>query len=229
MSLASLSLGIKRKEFRANDASSKHADGIFETRRETALRSSGYRCVRCGYESVTETKGGKKSRLHVHHLDDDHHNNEPSNLAPHCSLDHAYHHIGCDAPTSGGSVGWASKMRIGYAPELTAEDLNHLQRACGAAMGNELERELALEIITLLGVLAGPVKDEFGTFKSKDFAACFSSMSEAQYENRYEFIDGLRVLFSPDILQVVGQDMLDDARLLPVKSWEGVAHGLGFS
>lgn len=229
MSVLPLSLGIKRKAFRANDASAKHADGIFDARRETALRGTSYRCVRCGYESVSEAKGTKKTRLHVHHLDDDHHNNEPDNLAPHCSLDHAYHHIGCDAATTGGSQGWASRMRIAYVPELAAEDLNHLQRACGAAMSNDSERAIALEIIDLLGVLSGPVKDEFGTYKAKDFAACFSSMSDGQYEQRYEYIEGLRVLFSPELLQGVGQEMLEDARLFPVSRWEGVANGLGFT
>lgn len=229
MSLLPLNLGIKRKEFRANDASAKHADSIFETRRDAALRGAAYRCIRCGYESVAEAKDVKKSRLHVHHLDDDHHNNEPANLGPYCSLDHAYHHIGCDAPTTGGSLGWAGQMRIAFVPELAAEDLNHLQRACGAAMGNAIEREIALEIIDLLGVLAGPVKDVFGTYKSKDFAACFASMTEAQYEQRFEYIDGLRVLFSPAILQNVGQEMLEDARLLSINRWEGVANGLGLT
>lgn len=229
MSLSPLSLGIKRKEFRTNDANAKHADGIFETRRDDALRRASYRCTRCGYESVAEVRNGKSSRLHVHHLDDDHHNNEPANFAPHCSLDHAYHHIGCDAPTTGGSPGWASQMRIAYVPELAAEDLNHLQRACGAAMSNPVERVIALEIIDLLGVLAGPVKDVFGTYKSKDFAACFASMTEGQYDQRFEYIDGLRVLFSPKILQNVGQEMLEDARLLPITRWEGVANGLGLT
>lgn len=226
MGLEPLCLGIKRGEFRANDANAKQADLVFEAVRNNALRLHGYRCVRCSYESAADVKGTRKSKLQVHHLDDDHHNNEPENLTPHCSLDHAYHHIGCDAKTPGGSMGWASQMRIAYAPEVTAEDLNLLQRACGAAVTSDDEREIALEIVGLLGVLAGPVKDVFGSFQAKDFAAVFSKMSAAEYAQRHDYVDGLRVLFHPDILRAVGQEFLEDARLFPVKSWEGVANGL---
>lgn len=229
MQFEPLCIGIKRGEFRANDAHAKQADVVFDARRDAALRKQSYRCVRCGYESAESSKQKKRSNLHVHHKDNDHHNNEPDNYEPHCSLDHAYHHIGCDAPTPGGSKGWASQMRMGFAPELSAEDMNHLQRACGAALGNEKERAIALEVIGLLGVLAMPVNEVFNSFHAKDFAACFAKMDEAEYEQRHEHVEGLRLLFHPDILKMVGAEMLQDSPLFPVKSWEGVADGLGIS
>lgn len=224
-----LNIGIKRGVFRANDAHSKHADVVFETQREPALRKTAYRCVRCGYESTENAKSRKRSYLHVHHLDNDHQHNEPENHAPHCSLDHAYHHIGCDAPTSGGSKGWASQMRIAYVPEISAEDMNCLQRAVGAALADPKEKAIATQIVDLLGVLAMPVRDVYGTFKAKDFAACFSDMSPGEYESRGVQVDGLRVLFHRDILEQVGGEMLLDTPLFPVKSWEGVVNGLGIS
>lgn len=229
MSLEPLCIGIKRGEFRANDAGSKQADAVFDTRREASLRRTSYRCIRCGYESAEDIKRKKRTYLQVHHLDDDHHNNEPENLTPHCSLDHAYHHIGCDAPTSGGSTGWATKMRVAFVPELSPEDLNHLQRAIGAALSSPQEKELAMEIIGLLGVLTQPVRDVFNSHQAKDFAAAFASMTPIEYEQRHQYVEGLRLLFHPEILTAVGADMLDDSPLFPVKSWEGVVNGLGLS
>lgn len=225
MHLEPLVIGIKRGIFRANDAGAKAADIVFETTRELSLRKAAYRCVRCGYESSDSKKPAKKSVLHVHHMDNDHANNEPENHQPHCSLDHAYHHIGCDAPTLGGSKGWASQMRIAYIPELPAEDLNGLQRAIGAALSSPQEKAAAEEMIDLLGVLSLPVRDVLGSFYAKDFAACFSNMSEAEYEQRDDTVQGLRVLFHPNILKLVGGEMLVDSPLFPVKSWEGIASG----
>lgn len=227
MYLELLRIGIKRSQFRDNDAQAKQADSIFEAGRDAALRKAAFRCARCGYESQEDLKRKKRSALHVHHLDNDHHNNEPENHAPHCSLDHAYHHIGCDAPTPGGFKGWASQMRIAYVPEVQAEDLNQLQRAAGAALSSPEEQKNAAEILQMLGVLAFPVRDELGSFKAKDFAAGLSSLSDAEYERCDAVIDGLRVLFHLDILRQVGQEMLADSPLFPVKSWEGMARGSG--
>ncbi len=227
MQLEPLCIGIKRGVFRANDHDAKKADSVFEATRLQALRKTSYRCARCSYESSDDIKKRKKSVLHVHHADNDHHNNEPENHVPHCSLDHAYHHIGCDAPTLGGSSGWASKMLIAYAPEVGAEDMNQLQRAVGAALTDPKELEVANEIVDLLGSLSLPVRDVLGSFKAKDFAACFGSMSETEYQQRGQVADEFRVLFHPDILRQVGAEMLADAPLFPVKSWEGVASGLG--
>lgn len=227
MSLEPLCIGIKRGVFRANDDNSKQADLVFAPQREAALKKSGYRCVRCNYESTEDPKRKKRSVLHVHHRDNDHHHNEPENLLPHCALDHAYHHIGCDAPTPGGARGWASQMRIAYVPELAAEDFNHLQRALGAAMQDPEAREVAGEILGLLGVLSMPVKEVFGTFQAKDFAAAFSKLSEVEYAERSDRAGGLRVLFHPDILIQSGSELLGDAPLFPVKSWGVVANGAG--
>lgn len=227
MQLGPLLIGIKRGLFRANDANAKNADALFESTRVQSLQRTAYRCARCGYESSADVKKRKSSVLHVHHVDDDHHNNEPENHLPHCSLDHAYHHIGCDAPTTGGSRGWASQMVIAYAPEVSSEDLNHLQRAAGAALSDPKESEVAKEILGFLAALSLPVRDVLGSCKAKDFAACFGTMSPAEYEQRGEVVSGFRVLFHPDILRAVGGEMLVDAPLFPVKSWEGVASGLG--
>ena len=227
MSLEPLTIGIKRGTFRVNDAQAKRADSAFELGRPAALRQTKYRCARCFYESQDNPARKRKSSLHVHHLDNDHQNNEPGNYMPICSLDHAYHHIGCDAPTSGGSAGWASQMVIAFIPEIEAETLNAFQRAVGAALTDPDEAELAFEMVSLLGATSLPVRDVMGSFQAKDFAAAFGAMKEADYHQRDRATAGLRVLFHPNILKAVGAEMLADSPLFTVKQWEGVSRGFG--
>lgn len=222
-----LCIGIKRGKFRDNDATAKQADAVFETQRLGALQSAQYRCERCGYESSVDLKKNRHSVLHIHHKDDNHHNNEPENFIAYCSLDHAYHHIGCDAPSVGGARGWASQMRIAFVPEIASEDMNHLQRAIGAALTDPTEKEVATQMMDLLSILSLPVRDGMGSSQSKDFAAAFGSMSEKEYEDRLKAVEGLRVLFHPDLLKQVGNELLIDSPLFSVNSWEGIGSGFG--
>lgn len=217
-----LCVGIKRSAFRANDARSSVADAEFEAMREPALAAGRYRCRYCGYESTPNLAKKRPSALQVHHLDDDHHNNEPRNLAAVDSLCHAYHHIGCNAPSPGAPQGWSDRLRMAYLPEVSAEDVNVLQRAIGAALLDDAERAVAQEILKLLGALALPVRDAWGSNKAGDFAACLSNMTSGEYERAQHALSGLRVLFHPEILKISGQQLLDDAPLLSVRSWDGL-------
>lgn len=221
MPKAPLQIGIKRGVHRRDDAFSAAADAAFDPVRGKALESARYRCVRCGLESVaTPAPKRRSSSLQVHHLDDDHHNNEPGNLAAYCDLDHAVHHIGCDAPTTGGHFGWASKMRIAHIPGLTSEEVNLLQRAIGAALADPGLKAVADEMLSLLAVMALPVADIYASSKAKDFAAAMAAMTDSEYEERR--VDGLRVLFHPDILRAAGEQMVADQPLLATRTWSSV-------
>jgi len=219
-----LNIGIKRGTHRRDDANAALADAAFEPVRKAALGRSKYKCVRCGLESGVNLVTKKKSALQVHHVDNNHHNNDdPNNLQAYCDLDHAVHHIGCDAPTAGGNAGWASQMRVAYIPGLSAEDLNLLQRAIGAALTEPTLKDAANEILTMLGVLTLPVRDVFGSSKSKDFAVAMAQLSEVEYEDRC--VDGLRVLFHPNILKQAGAQMVIDQPLLTSRTWSTLLDG----
>jgi hypothetical protein len=219
--MSDLLIGIKRKVHRRDDRGALGADAEFTALRKAALEQSGYRCVRCGLESPAIAS--RTSALQVHHADDDHANNAPNNLHPYCTLDHAVHHIGCDAPSAGGHEGWASRMRIGYIPALSAEDLNLLQRAVGAALAEPTFEPIAQQVLSLLGVLSLPVRDVYGSNQAKDFAAAMSVMTDVQYEDRK--VDGLRVLFHPDILKEAGARMVTDQPLMAPKNWQTLVKG----
>lgn len=215
-----LKLGIKRQPHRRQDAQAGVADAEFAAVRDGALRRNGWRCVDCGWKSEPKPGGRTRSSLQVHHLDDDHANNDEANLAPKCQLDHAYHHIGCDAASIGGHQGLASRMRIAAAPWISAEDLNLLQMAIGAAWGDGSQGAAAQAIYGALMQLTRPVQDVWGTHHAKDFAAALERLTPAQYEQRK--VDDLRVLFHPQLLQEAGESWQQDYPLLPATSWPEV-------
>lgn len=210
-------IGIKRSVHRAQDASAALADAAFEPMRQAALVRANYKCVRCGLESGANPATKKRSALQVHHVDNDHHNNDAENFQAHCDLDHAIHHIGCDAPSTGGNTGWATQMRIAHIPQLSIEDANLLQRAIGAALAEPQLKASALEMISLLGTFTLPVRDVCGSCFAKDFAAAMADMTAAEYENRQ--VGGLTVLFHPDILKQAGAQMVADHPLYTPKTW----------
>ena len=218
-----LKLGIKRTVFRAHDGGAASADAEFQAVRDGALQAARYKCRFCGFESVAAAS--KTSLLHVHHMDNDHANNQPENLVPSCCLDHSLHHIGCDAPTKGGDAGWATQMRIAYAPELSAADFNLLQRAIGAALDDPDVGAAAVEMNALLGVLTFPVRDVLGSSKAKDFAAAFANMTDPQYNERKT--DGLQVLFHPSIQRQAGAELLQENKRMRPGAWEGLLDGIG--
>lgn len=223
--IVELAIGIKRKVFRDNDAYSAGADLAFAPKREGALRAAGFRCQACHYESSAmaspSAAKAKPTFLQVHHLDDDHGNNDTSNLAALDWMCHAYHHIGCDAPSigmDGASHGMASNMRIAYVPELKPGDLNNLLRALGAQLlGDEAQRAKAVRLLELLVLLTQSVRDAFGTCHAKDFAAAMAQLSQQEYEQQ-SGVDGLRVIFSPKLLQLAGKQMMQD-HPMPLSAW----------
>ena len=109
-------------------------------------------------------------------------------------------------------------MRIGYIPALSAEDVNLLQRAAGAALADPALAETASKVLSLLGALSLPVRDVYGSNQAKDFSAAMSVMTDVQYDDRK--VDGLRVLFHPDILKEAGARMVTDQPLMAPKNWQ---------
>jgi len=222
-----LRLGIKRKTHRRDDAQAAQADAEFAAVRHKALERSGYRCVDCGYKSQPAGNrgdvGGSGSSLQVHHVNDDHSDNQEQNLAGKSVLCHAYHHVGCDAESSGGHGGWSSQMRVAYAPDLPPSDMNLLQLAVGVAMasGGDAQKKAAQAIYTHLMLLTRPVVDGWGTSEAKNFAAAMSRLSESQYERRR--VNDLRLVFHPDLLKNQAGNWLKDYAIMKPEAWASLA------
>lgn len=218
--MLSLLLGIKRSIFRVNDPRRSKADAEFKAKRPNVLIKYNHTCQACLYES----KVG--SHMDVHHLNDDHHNNEDSNLVPACHTCHPYQHVGelarrADIP--GEAMG---RTLIATIPEISARDLNLLQRAIGVALHDAEQAPIALQMIEKLANRAIWVKAEFGTFESGDFAAALAQLTPEEYENRAESISDLRILFNEEASKRLGKEMMIDYPTMPIKSWAEVNKGV---
>lgn len=216
-----LRLAIKRKTHRRDDAKAAQADAEFAAVRQSVLKRHGWRCVDCGWKSERRPGAKEPCSLQVHHLNDDHTDNREDNLAPKCALDHAYHHIGCEAASAGGHPGMAAQMRVAHAPDIGASDLNLLQMAIGAAWKDAALGPAARAIYERLMRLTRPVLQAWGTHHAKDFAAAFAAMTPAQYEARR--VDDLRIVFHPDVLQRLAQTWKQDYPLMPPAAWAELA------
>lgn len=214
-----LIIGIKRLRFRANDSRRKAADAEYRAKRPGVIERSNGRCLYCSYSS--------RKHNEVHHRDDDHHNNDDSNLVIACRACHPYQHIG--EPSKAGNTeiageGLGAKTILVAMPEVSPQDLNHLQRAIGAALLDPNEARVARAILEHLSeVRTPPVKQVWETCLPVNFAAALAQLSSKEYEGREGAVGHLRLIFKEDLLEQFGRQLLLDYPALPVKSWEGVA------
>jgi intracellular multiplication protein IcmJ len=213
-----LLIGVIRNAayYRANDAQRGRFDAEFQARRPAALTAGKYRCAFCGWLS--------RKNNEVHHLDGNHANNELSNFAVVDGLCHAYHHLGQRAASERFAAdNLAEKTRLAAIPELSAQDLNLLQRAIGAALLDEREAPVAKQMVHHLAARCKPVADAFGTYMPGDFAAGMVKLDDESYQHRENVVGMLRLLFSGDLLQHHGRKFNEDFPALPVGTWEEVA------
>lgn len=219
--LLKLVIGIKRLRFRENDPRRSRADAEFAAKRPGVLASQAYTCAGCSYISKVS------SHLDVHHLDDDHHNNEPANLVAACHTCHPYQHVGeLVRRTDVRGEGLGNVTLLASIPEVDAANMNLLQRALGVALLDEREAPFAKRIIERLAERANLVEEEFGSFRPADVAAGMATLNDAQYGARVDVVDDIRLLFNADTLKMLGQEMVKDCPALPVKVWKDAASSL---
>lgn len=210
--------GIKRRAFRGEDPRSKAADAEYQAKRPGALRRQNHVCGACGYRS----EGNQ-----IHHLDDDHGNNSDGNLGCACILCHPYQHVGeASRATEALGEGLGKSMVLSMIPELSAVDLNHLQRVLGVALDDPAERPHAERIHAALTARADSTVESFGTAKTADFAAAMSQMEDDDYQARGDALLPLRLVFSPYYLRQVAKKFSAEHPALAVNSWGAVMAGL---
>lgn len=217
--------GIKRRMTRANDANSAAADAGLKAKRPGVLSRARFICAGCRYSARAA------QHLDVHHIDDDHHNNDDANLASACHTCHPYQHIGeLVKRTDVWGEGLGKKTVLATIPEVSASDMNLLQRAIGLALAAETshphEAAIAKEISDALFERADHTALAFGTHSPASFAAALSELDSDQYAARGEVIQDQRLLFSPAVLKQLGAEFAADYPSLPLPSWVAVAEGL---
>lgn len=213
-----LRIGVIRDSayYRANSALRDRADAEYKAVRPASMAKGKYTCVYCNWVS--------REHNECHHKDGNHANNDQSNHLVVDSLCHGYHHIGQRASQERFSAdNLGDKTLIAAIPELTAEDLNLLQRAIGVALLDEGEdKEIAREILQILSDRATAVKNALGTFRPGDIAAAMARLSDMQYEERDAVCAPMRVLFRQDLLEAEGRKFKKDYPGLPLESWPAI-------
>lgn len=105
-------IGVKRKIWRRDDEHAALADAAFEPKRKAILARDNYTCRFCGFRASKYQE--------IHHLDDDHTNQNDDNLATVCTLCHQVHHLGMFSMRNAGF--------LAALPEFTQTEVNHFCR-----------------------------------------------------------------------------------------------------
>ncbi|WP_323025695.1 type IVB secretion system protein IcmJDotN [Castellaniella sp.] len=105
-------IGVKRGVWRRDDEHAALADEAFAPKRKSVFERDGYACRYCGFKASKYQE--------VHHMDDNHANNDVENLLTVCTLCHQVHHLGMFAMRNAGF--------LAVLPEFTQAEVNHLCR-----------------------------------------------------------------------------------------------------
>lgn len=105
-------LSVKRKLWRQDDEHAIMHDEKYKGVRDKVLMRDKYTCCHCGFKFHKFQE--------VHHLDDDHSNQDESNLKTICSLCHQVYHLGMTALRNSGF--------IAYIPQLRQTEINSICR-----------------------------------------------------------------------------------------------------
>ncbi|MEJ8837584.1 hypothetical protein [Ramlibacter sp. AN1133] len=216
--MSKLQLGVIRDEryYRANNAQRERADAEYRARRPASMAAGKYRCIYCGHESQKHNE--------CHHMDGNHANNAPDNHKVVDTLCHAYHHLGQRAASERFAAdNLGDRTILAAIPEISAEDLNLLQRIAGVALLDPKEAPMAKQVLQTLAKRHRPVGEAFGTFLPGDFAAAMVRLDEEAYQHRGTTMGKLRMLFHEDFLRKQGEKFKDDYPALPVQTWERIA------
>lgn len=207
-----LVISAKKLAWRSADQHATESDQAFAKIREQILLRDQYRCQFCGFTS--------KRWQEVHHVDDDHANNKPSNLVTACPLCHQCHHIGFAGIVGGGIMIWL--------PEMTQVDLHHLCRAIFLATRDASDKYYgaASAIYSSLEARTQYLEEYIGPKASEPsfFAEVFMEMDDAQYARRGSTFPHLKLLPRPErFYRQIEAWRADAAQTLPVSSWTQVA------
>lgn len=183
-------LGVKRKLWRKDDEHADVADAGFAPIRTEVLQRDNYTCTFCGFKAAKFQE--------VHHIDDNHKNNDPRNLITVCNLCHQVHHIGMCAMRNGGF--------IAAIPELTQTEINNLCRAIHVAeyIADASVRDKLKSLFALFQFRGyDTLKTLYGVDISNPYslAETLSTCPDEIYSRRAELFAPLRIIPTKDVFR----------------------------
>ncbi|MGD1524380.1 type IVB secretion system protein IcmJDotN [Vibrio owensii] len=206
-------LSVKRSQFRCDDPSSDESNKEFISIRKEILERDKHSCQYCGFTSMKFQE--------VHHLDDDHSNNNPSNLVTACPLCHASHHVGFS-----GVKGRGCLIYIDPTLELTQAELNSIVRTLWIgefSKDNELQ-VASTSFLARLYKLSVTAKRQIGTSSASVLGDYLLSLEDKQYAMRSEKLKGVYFLPSKEQFQRQLTFWLNETyKGVPSNTWKTVA------
>jgi intracellular multiplication protein IcmJ len=154
--LPKLQISAKAKSWRVHDHEDKQNEDrdAYEMVRAQVLRRDNMTCQFCGFKSQGVKEEKKNSLLYsgyleVHHLDDDHSNNDPENLVTACPFCHSVFHSGF--------AGHHSGAKIAFMPYMKQEDISLLFNLMSVIHHSESSEhiEIKKEIVELFNYFTG--------------------------------------------------------------------------
>lgn len=180
-------LSVKRSVFRVDDPNSEASNSEFKKVRESVLKRDNYTCQYCSLRAMKFQE--------IHHLDDNHANNEMNNLITTCSLCHMCNHIAFAGLNKMGQL-------IYLNPELNISQasLNAFMRQLWIAENSDdkdikiaaqaYKSRIYQQIVPALRKLGDSKADMLGNFLAKK--------SNKEYEKRKEKLKGIYFLPNSD-------------------------------
>jgi intracellular multiplication protein IcmJ len=174
--------GVKRQMWRKDDEHAHVADAAFAPVRENVLKRDNYSCRFCAHKAPKYQE--------VHHFDDNHGNNDPSNLLTVCNLCHQVHHLGM--------CGMRNAGFIAAIPELTQVEVNQLVRAHFVVqmIGDQNSKDKLTGLYALMRARADMLKTAFNLDISSPllFAEILSVCDDKLFAERAKLVESLRLV-----------------------------------
>lgn len=173
-------LSVKRSKFRIDDPRADEANNEFINIRPTILERDNHTCQFCGFRSMKWQE--------VHHLDDNHTNNDASNLITACPLCHTCHHVGLAGIENKGILVYLDP-KLG----LTQAEFNQLIRVLwiGEKSSN---KELSMQSIGIQSRIYKQTvvaRSVVGTTDANILGEFLLGLEEEEYEKREFKLEGV--------------------------------------
>ena len=170
-----------------------------------------HRCWFCGFASTKFQE--------IHHLDGNHKNNDPSNLATICNIDHLCFHMGMGA--------FHGKFFLAYLPEMTQAEVTNLMRLYHTIMLIADDTTKG-QLQGLHALFESRSSEVFKKIFSADFSngddivQAIASLNIEDFSKRAEKLDGLRLVpnesaFEPE--QLAGYLERTNREYFDMKNW----------
>lgn len=217
LQLLPIILSAKRSDWRMKDGHASEADLEFSEVRPSILERDDFTCRFCNFRSVPTKKG--VSWQEVHHLNDNHADNRPDNLATACGFCHQCFHLGLTGLHDGGTLIWL--------PEMRQHELNNMARAIFCAIA--AKSEYAGSAKSIYGVLesrAAHVEEVFGEGASNPgfLGQALIELSDDDYAKRAEVLSSVRLLPKPKrFMNALQHWQLMVTTMIPPDTWDRIA------